>query len=206
MMPPSFLYFDLGKVLVDFDVEQMFRQMGEVAGIEASRVREVVLDGGLQSDYETGSITGPELYEAFCRHTGTRPDYDALRRAGSDIFRAKVSMLPVIGNLQQAGYRLGVLSNTCESHWEHCLSRYRILAECFVVHALSYRIGTAKPDAAIFRRAAELAGVPLQEIFYVDDCAGHVAGARQVGFDAVTYLSTPQLVTELRSRGIQFNY
>ncbi|MHC4179710.1 MAG: HAD family hydrolase [Planctomycetota bacterium] len=205
-MLPKFLYFDLGKVLVDFDVEQMFRQLGEVAGVDPARVEEVVFDAGLQQQYETGRISGSEFYEAFCRQTGTRPDYDALRRAGSEIFELKVSMLPVAAQLRQAGYRLGILSNTCESHWEFCTRRYRILSELFTVHALSYRIGVAKPEVAIFHAAAELAGVRPEEIFYVDDHAPHVAGARAAGFDAVQYTSTPQLAADLRSRGIQFNY
>ena len=205
-MPLKFLYFDLGKVLVDFSVEQMFRQLGEVAGVEPGRVEEVLFDGELQQQYETGQISGPEFYEAFCRQTGTRPDYDALRWAGSAIFELRVTMVPVVAQLYRAGHRLGILSNTCESHWEYCTRRYQILDELFTVHALSFRIGVAKPAATIFHAAAELAGVQPQEIFYVDDHAPHVAGARAVGFDAVQYTSTPQLVADLRDREVRFNY
>jgi len=205
-MPPKFLYFDLGKVLVDFDVGQMFRQMGEVAGLDPARVKEVVIDGGLQQQYETGQVSAGEFYDGFCRQTGTTPDYDALRRAGAEIFALNLSILPVVTQLYHARHRLGILSNTCESHWEYCTRRYRILNGLFRVHALSYQIGTVKPHAAVFRKAAELAGVAPQEIFYVDDYAEHIAGARAVGFDAVQYTSTPQLVADLRSRGIRFNY
>ncbi len=205
-MQPKFLYFDLGKVLVDFDVDQMFRQIGQVAGVDPARVEEVVFEDGLQGQYETGKISGPEFYEAFCQRTGTRPDYDALRRAGSEIFELNLSILPVLTQLYHARYRLGILSNTCESHWEHCARRYRILSGLFTVRALSYQIGAAKPDAAIFHRAAQLAGTAPKEIFYVDDYADHVAGAREVGFDAVQYTSTPELVVHLRGRGIRFNY
>ena len=64
----------------------------------------------------------------------------------------------------------------------------------------------AKPSAEIFRAAVELAGVRPEAIFYTDDYAEHIAGARAVGFDAVQYTSTPQLVADLRSRAVQFNY
>ena len=37
-----FLYFDLGKVLLDFSVERMCQQIGDVAGVAAARVKEVV--------------------------------------------------------------------------------------------------------------------------------------------------------------------
>lgn len=206
MTPPKFLYFDLGKVLLDFDVGQMCRQMGEVAGIDPSRVKEVLFNGQLQRQYELGQISSWGFYEAFCTSSGTRPDYDALRRAGSDIFELNVRTLPIVAQLGAAGHRLGVLSNTCESHWEHCTRRYRIIAEAFEVHALSYRIGATKPEARIYRAAAELAGVQPEEIFFVDDNPDNVAGALAVGFDAVQYASGSHLAAELRGRGIRFNY
>ncbi len=206
MREPKFLYFDLGKVLVDFTVERMFRQMAEVAGIDAAAVERAVFDGGLQQQYEIGQISGEEFYDGFCRLTGTRADPQALETAGSDIFVLNVRMLPVVAQLRQAGYPMGILSNTCESHWEHCRRRFRILEACFSRHALSYRIKAVKPDAAIFHAAAELAGVAPEEIFFTDDTPGHVDGAKAAGFDAVTYTSTHQCVAELRARGVELNH
>lgn len=205
-MKPEFFYFDLGKVLIDFSVERMCRQMGDAAGIDPARVMEIVFAGGLEADYEAGKISSREFYERFCRQTGTSPDYDTLARAGSDIFTPNAGIMPLIAELSQSGYRLGILSNTCEGHWEYCMERYSILRECFAVYALSYRIGACKPDAAIFAKAAELAGCRPERIFYTDDLAGHVAGARAAGFDAVQYTSTPELAAELRKRGVDVGF
>ena len=204
-MTPKFIYFDLGKVLVDFSFERMYRQMGEAAGIDPGQVQ-AVLAAGLQADYETGKLDSRAAHEVFCRQTGTRPDYEAFSLACNDIFTPIDSMLPVVAQLYHAGHRLGILSNTCEGHWNHCLGRYAMLRELFSVYALSFEIGVLKPDAAIFRKAAELAGCRPAEIFYADDISGHVAGARSVGLDAVAYTSTAELVKELRKRGVEFNY
>ena len=202
---PKFIYFDLGKVLVDYSFERMFRQMGGTAGIEPQQVQSV-LAAGLQLDYETGRLNSREAHEVFCRQTGTRPDYEAFSLACNDIFTPIESMLPVVAQLYQAGYRLGILSNTCEGHWNHCLRRYTMLSEFFSIHALSFEIGALKPETAIFRKAAELAGCQPEEIFYIDDLPGHVAGARGVGFDALVYTSTAELVKELGKRGVEINY
>ncbi len=106
-----------------------------------------------------------------------------------------------------AGYRLGILSNTCPGHWSYCYGgRYSLLNKGFEVYALSYELGACKPSPKIFRAAAELAGLPPGEIFFVDDIPGHVAGAREAGLDAVQYTTTPRLVADLRARGIEFNY
>jgi FMN phosphatase YigB (HAD superfamily) len=206
LTPPKFLYFDLGNVLLRFDVGVMCQQMAAVAGIGPSDVFQALFTTPLDHDYGLGWISTREFYERFCRQTGTRPDFHALLGAGSDIFHLNASMIPVVAQLRHAGYRLGILSNTCENHWEHCLRRYAILRELFDVHALSYRIGAAKPDARIFQAAARLARTEPREIFFTDDIPGNVEGARAAGFDAVQFTSAAELVRELRERAIAFNY
>ena len=205
-MQPKFLFFDLGRVLVNFDVDQMLRQVGAVAGVSPEDVRAAIFDGGLLRQYETGRLTSRDFYEAFCAAVGSRPDYEAMAEATADIFELNLPVLPLVAQLRQTGYPMGILSNTCEIHWEHCLNRYRIVADAFAVHALSYRLGAMKPDAAIFHAAAKLAGCRAEEIFFVDDLAEHVAGARAVGFDAVQFTSAEALAADLRQRGIRFNY
>ena len=205
-MRPKFIYFDLGKVLADFSVAQMCRQMGAVAGIDADRVHEILYGGGLQLDYETGKLSSREFYEAFCQAAQRRPDYQALHQALGDIFSISAAMLPIVAQLSESGWRLGILSNTCETHWKHCLRQYAILRECFSVYALSYEIGALKPSAVIYRRAAELAGCRPEEIFFTDDVAGHVAGARAAGLDAVLFTSPAQVAADLRVRDVWLNY
>ncbi len=201
-MPLRFLYFDLGKVLLDFDVAVMCRQMADVAGVTPECVRQVVFDVPLQRRYEMGQITSRQFHETFCRQTGSCPAYESLALAASDIFQLKTDVVPVVAQLRAAGHRLGILSNTCENHWEHCRRRFPILNQAFDVFALSYQVGSMKPDSAIFLAAAERAGVAPQEIFFTDDIEGHVAGARAVGFDAVQFVSVAQLATDLHARGL----
>jgi glucose-1-phosphatase len=204
-MPPRFIYFDLGKVLLDFSLEQLCRQMGEACGLDAGRVKEIVFAGGLQSQYEIGQLSSRQFYDAFCRDSRTSPAYEALSRAGNEIFTLNYPMLPLVAHLNAAGYRLGILSNTCEGHWEYCLRRFSILRESFTVYALSYQLGVCKPAVEIFQRAAALAGIRPEEIFYIDDIAGHVEGARAAGFGAVLYTSAAQAAKDLRHRGVRMN-
>jgi len=207
MQQPRFLYFDLGNVLLYFDHRLACRQMGEVAGVPAETVWDVVFAGDVELRYETGEIGDREFYEIFCSRTETRPDFDALLLAASRIFWPNVSIFPVVAGLAAAGCRLGILSNTCPGHWSYCAGgQFALLERGFEAHALSYELGACKPSPEIYRAAAELAGVAPGEIFFVDDVAGHVAGARQAGFDAAQYTTTPKLVDDLRRRGVRFNY
>lgn len=203
---PRFLYFDLGMVMVTFSLERMCRQMAAAAGVSPQAVRHVLLETPLQTAYETGRLSTREYYEEFCRLTHSQPDCDALVWAATDIFELNYPIVALASQLRQAGYRLGVLSNTCVSHWEHCYGRFRFLRDCFSVHALSFELHVMKPDAEIFLAAAKLAGVAPAEMFFVDDLAGHVVGARAVGVDAVQYTTVAELAAALRTRGLRFNY
>jgi putative hydrolase of the HAD superfamily len=207
MQPPEFLYFDLGNVLLKFDHHLACRQMGETAGVPAEKIWQVVFETDLELRYEAGEISDREFFDIFCRQTDSRPDYDKLLLAGSTIFTPNTSIYPVAAALGAAGYRLGILSNTNPAHWAYCRAgRYALIDKGFEVYALSYELGACKPSPKIFEGAARLAGVPPRKIFFVDDVAGHVAGARAAGFDAVQYTTTPALVADLRARGLEFNY
>lgn len=206
MRTPKFIFFDLGKVLLNFDVERMCRQIGQVAGLDARQVREAIYGNGLQQQFERGLVSDEEFYEQFCQHTKTRPDRKQLWRAANDIFELNLPVIPIVTHLAHTRRRLGVLSNTCKQHWEFVAGRFRVLFELLPVHTLSFEVHSAKPEPEIFQAAAEAAGCPPAEIFFVDDIADNVQGACQAGLDAVQYTSAADLAAALRSRGVRFNY
>jgi glucose-1-phosphatase len=202
-----FLYFDLGNVIVRFDHLKGCRQMAALTGLSADQVFTVVFDSGLNRRCELGEVSDRAFYEEFCRATGAKPELNAFLHAVGDIFTLNDSLIPVLGALEVAGNRMGILSNTCDFQWQRLMaSDYGILPTPFSVFALSFEIGAMKPDPKIYKAAAELAGVRPQEVFFCDDVLGHVTAARDAGFDAVQYTTTPALVADLRRRGVRFNY
>ncbi len=206
LMKPTFIYFDLGRVLLNFSVPQMLEQVAAVAGITAEQARAACFGRELVRQHEAGQLSCDQFVESLCEASGKRPDRDNLAMAFCDIFEVNLPVLPLVAQLHQAGYAMGILSNTSATHWEYCLRRYCVLSEAFAVHALSFRIRAMKPEAAIFQAAANLAGVRPEEIFFVDDLAEHVAGAKRVGFDAVQFTTAAALAAALRERGVRFNY
>ena len=202
-----FIYFDLGNVILHFDFRDAYRQMAQVSGVSAGRVCDILKDGRLQVKYENGELSSAEFHEWFCEAAGRRSDRGELLAAFSDMFRANVPLIPVITQLAAANHRLGILSNTCEAHWEHCYDgRFGILRNAFDVHVLSYHVRATKPDAKIYEAAVTQAGVPPQEVFFVDDLPDNVQAAQQYGMDAVRYTTVNQLASDLRKRDVQFNY
>lgn len=203
---PAFVYFDLGKVLLEFSHEVMCQQMAEVAGIDHVRVREIVFDSGLSDQYECGQIDSDEFCQRFQKQAGSDCDPTMLLRAGSDIFQLKSEMLPLVGNLAVSGIPIGILSNTCAAHWEWVFDRYFFLEQFFQTIVLSYEVGAMKPDRKIYEAAIDQAAVEPGRIFFVDDRAENVQGAIDAGIDAHLFESVSQVQKLLLSRGVSFNY
>ncbi len=213
MNTPRFFYFDLGNVLVNFDRNNAFDQLSAVAGITPEQVGNILGEDNLQLRYERGELATDEVYKTFCekvtplQSNGTAlPDMKTLTHAGSAFFELNYTVQPIIVQMRAVGQRLGILSNTCESHWEYVAKKFRILVDDFSVHTLSYQVGALKPEPAIFEKAAEKAGFAPEEIFYVDDVPELVEGAREFGFDAVLFTSADALAQELRKRNVGMNY
>jgi putative hydrolase of the HAD superfamily len=203
-MPPKFIYFDLGNVLLNFSHPRMCRQMAEVAGLSEEAVFQALFGSDLELDYERGRVTTPEFYEQFCTATGTRPDFDRLTHAACDIFTAHVGTKRVLSQLLAAGYRLGLLSNTNEMHYNYfARGRFALIPTAFEQLVLSFEVGAIKPEPQIFQAAIEKAGVLPEEIFFTDDIAGHVEGARAAGIDAVQFTTPAALLDALLERGVR---
>ncbi len=201
----EFFYFDLGKVLLDFDHEIACRQMAEVLGTTADVIRTDVFHSGQQWKYERGEITTLDLHRWLCDRYDVEAQLEDVCHAASHIFHPIPGTIDIATRLHAAGKRLGILSNTCDAHWEYCLGRpFPFLDELFPVHALSFRLGTMKPDAAIYGKAADLCGVAPEKIFFVDDREENVAGAAGAGYDAVLFTDPDGLREALHKRGVQF--
>jgi FMN phosphatase YigB (HAD superfamily) len=206
-MAIRFVYFDLGNVLLHFSHRRACEQMGALSGHSADQIWEIVFKSDMQKQYEAGQITGEQFYETYCAAIGSRPDYRRLLAAASDIFTVNPAILPLLAQLKAGGHRLGILSNTCLAHWEHCVERrYNVISQIFDVYALSFQLQTSKPDTQIYLAAAELAGVMPQDVFFTDDLPENIEGAKKAGFDAVLFSTVPKLAAELSERGICCNY
>lgn len=204
---PAFLYFDLGNVLLTFDHRIACEQVAELTGLSPDRVWDLIFTSQLQARYEQGEVSSREFYDEFCAAAQVQPDYDALHRANAAIFQLNLPIVSLVSHLHSAGYRLGILSNTCESHWGYVSDgRFKIIRELFPVQVLSHLERCSKPGAGIYERAEEQAGAAPDRIFFVDDRQENVDGALRAGWDAVLFEGPVSLGETLRQRGLTFNY
>lgn len=200
---PRFFYFDLGNVLLGFSHERMIAQMATVLAAPPEAVHEAMFGAdGWERAFELGEISGAELAERLRKRFRSDAADDAIAHAAADIFTFRPDVWGILTNLLRQGWPLGILSNTNEWHWQHLEQKGYLLARGLVpVLALSHRLHAMKPDPEIYAKAADLAQVDPQDVFFVDDVPGHVAGAVAAGYDAVLFTTVQQLAADLAVRG-----
>lgn len=119
----------------------------------------------------------PNLPESFFR------DVDQAFRQRSAFF-VFPDVIPALDVMQEAGLRLGVVSNW--GWYAPELLQTLELARHFEIMSISARVGYQKPHAAIFEHALDLLEVPAGDAIHVgDDPEADVVGARRVGIEPV---------------------
>jgi len=202
---PAFLFFDLGKVLINFDHDLVVQQLADLTDRSAEQVRNLVFCTDLQAAYERGSISTAQFCERIRNELEVSVSDAEICDAASRIFWVNASIVPLISSLCSAGYPMGILSNTCDAHWSFIRRQGYQLIELFQPWVLSFEVGASKPDGAIFEHAAQQVGLTPNQLFFVDDLPMNVQGAIDAGVDAVLFTSVGQLAKDLRDRGLRFN-
>jgi glucose-1-phosphatase len=203
---PAFVYFDLGNVILHFSHARMCQQVAELLGASADATREFLFSPEIALPYERGRLSTDDLIAKLNDRFQGQLSVSQARQALGDIFWLNTSIIPLIVGLKSAGYGIGILSNTCDAHWEAAREKFSILDLLFDIQVLSFRVDATKPDPEIYDKAAEIAGCSPRELFFADDLLENVEGARQAGVDAVLYTNTVSLADDLRRRNLVFRY
>jgi glucose-1-phosphatase len=194
--------FDMGNVLAFFSHDKMCEQMGLLCGQTQTEIRSLLIDSGMQWEYERGKLTPAEFHQRFEQAVGQSVDFEALLVAGSDIFELNTSILPVLDSLKAGGYRLVLLSNTCISHFEFVWNQYDVLQR-FDDYVTSYAAGAIKPEPGIFECALKKIQCAPEEAFYTDDIPDYIREAKKLGIQGEVFTDTETLMGQLARRGIQ---
>lgn len=192
---PEFFFFDLGNVLLFFDHERAVENLARLTGCPPYSLREAIFQSGLEDQYERGELSSQEFLRAIEQALGIAIPFQPALDAASDIFTENRAMLGPLRRAKALGIRLGILSNTCDAHWNWILrQRYEVLEGWFEFAVLSFEEHSMKPDRTIYEAAATRANLASSEkILFIDDRPDNVEGARRVGWHAEVFADVKQL-------------
>ena len=181
------IIFDLGNVLVKLNPEGCigaFKAIGMGELVDSNPQSEGMK---LMSKLGVGMITTEEFCEAARKLTGTDVTNEEIINAANKMLveipdEKKERLL----QLKKAGYRLFLLSNTIDIHWDYCVEHlfpYKnhgvedYFEQCF----LSQRMHLAKPNARIYEEVIRQANIHPDETLFIDDLKENCEAAEKLG-------------------------
>jgi putative hydrolase of the HAD superfamily len=93
-----------------------------------------------------------------------------------------------------------ILSNMALDTWELLGPQFDGVTSL----TLSFEVGAAKPEPAIYLGCLESLGVEPGEAFFVDDRRENVEAALALGIEAVLFQGEDRLAAELERRGVDW--
>jgi putative hydrolase of the HAD superfamily len=194
----SDIVFDIGRVLVDFSFDE-FRAFLTQQGARVRDTAEFIEKSALNS-YETGAISSAEFLNGvngLLRHPVAISDLGA---RWQNIFTPVDQMLALAGELRQR-YRVFLLSNTSELHWNYLRDTLK-LKDCCDGALTSFGARAMKPDPQIFMRAETEFGLSPATTVFVDDLVDNIQAARNRGWHGIHHRGYESTVSALETLGI----
>lgn len=195
------IYFDLGKVIVDFDHSRAAQELSKVTPLSLEDAMAVLSDGELVTEYETGRLSSQEHYRKVCGRLQMEVSMERFRELWGSMFLPEPLLSESFLQALKVHYRLILLSNTNELHFDFVTQHYPIL-KVIEERLLSYQAGCVKPEARIFELAIEKAGVAPESILFTDDRRENIEAARRAGIQVLQFQSESQLKRDMLRLGM----
>jgi epoxide hydrolase-like predicted phosphatase len=192
--------FDFGGVIHSFNFGLFFRRIGGRTERTFEEMASLVAGSDLPRRYELGEISSGEFYRGMADLCGLRASEEEFVSAFVGIFDPIASTVSLIRALSRS-YRLGLLSNTNEWHFERHIRAVEIFP-LFDAVTLSYQVKAMKPSERIYKDLLRKIDLPPEECVFVDDLEENVAGARRVKIHAIRYRGHEDLVSSLAALGV----
>jgi HAD superfamily hydrolase (TIGR01509 family) len=180
----STVLFDLGKVLVEFDPDDIVRNFSRVVGMEPEEIHDIAL-AHLRAEFELGLIGPSKFRDSISMALNCEFSEEEFASLWSDIFTANEPMMAFFHQVRRT-HRTYILSNTNAYHMDWILAKWPELAESDGM-ALSYELHVAKPDPAFYEAVIDMFELTPSHCLYIDDALENSKAGHAAGFHTVLY-------------------
>ncbi len=193
--------FDLGKVIVNYDHSRITQRIEQFCDYKSEEIHKKIFASTVIHDYDLGKISSLQFFESVKDSLNLRMNFAEFAAVWNSTFDLEPIISEELIEKLAAKYRLIVLSDTNELHFEFIKQNFPIL-QYFDDFVLSYQVGAVKPAAEIFQIAIEKSDCLPEECFFTDDREGNVQGAKSFGINVVQFISSAQFEDFLQKQGL----
>ncbi len=196
------IILDVGKVLVEWDTEYAFREMG-LDGEVGRTVAAATVASPDWNELDRSLLTDEEILAKFIARA---PEYEKEIRMVWDNIALPIWQYdyarPWIRAMKRNGYRVYILSNYSRYTYEHTREALSFLED--VDGALfSFQVKQIKPEPEIYRLLLAKYSLNPQECIFLDDRRENVEAAEAQGIAGIQFTGYEEALLELKRRGVK---
>ncbi len=200
-MPIKAFVFDCGGVLFRDGDLTPYDVWAERAGITPEALRQLLWASDFWRQAECGQITDARYWELILQELGLDDETSPqdLKQDLWTTWELDSALIETIDELRKH-YSVSMLSNATDDL--ECILDTFGVSDRFEHIINSARVGTAKPDKAIFAHTLERIGFEPDQVVFIDDRAENITAASGVGMHVIWYVG----LNELRRRLSLFDH
>jgi 2-haloacid dehalogenase len=201
MPHPTRVVFDIGNVLLHWDVRLLYRTI-----FPDPAVMEDFLTRVLPPEWNLEQDRGRSWADAEAERIALFPEHaDAIRafraRWHETVPHAIEGTVAILAALRRAGVSLYAITNFAPDTFREAQARYPFLAESFIDIVISGDERLIKPDPAIYKVLLDRQALDAADCVFIDDSRKNVDAAAKLGFHALLFTTPEQFAADLRGLG-----
>lgn len=198
---PSIVVFDIGNVLLRWDMRFLFEKLIADKG-ELDRFLGEVCTLAWHGALDAGATYAELIADLTARY----PDYADIITLYDPRWQETISgpisgSVAILEQVRAAGVRTFAITNFPAEKFDETCALYPFLLG-FEGVIVSGRERIVKPAPSIFRLFLERFGLAASDCVFIDDNVANVAAARDVGMTALWFETPEKLAADLRALGL----
>jgi len=196
MAAAEIVLFDLGGVLLPFDLERRVRAMVQALGITAEAAR-AFMASDIHARLDVGQASEAEVAAALSEVAGRPLTTDETRVLILSVFEPpNMALWDLVATLREEIPVGGFSDNPA------------FVLELFPPGAVlnpmfwSSELGLSKAGPEAFAAVTRRLGIDPDAILFIDDSAGNMDRAQAAGWDAIRFVSNDELIAALTERNL----
>jgi HAD superfamily hydrolase (TIGR01509 family) len=175
--------FDVGNVLVEIDIVYAIARLGFYVDDRLAQKIQALGQWKIYDAFERGHLREAQFLHELSAHLALDLRHTELVAWWNSSLRKLVDGVErVVGEI--IGHvPVYALTNTNPLHFDYFM-RHMPLLQRFDHVIASFHVGHRKPEAQLFKAAAQLIGQSPEAILFIDDLMANVEGAKAIGYQA----------------------
>ncbi|MBN1153463.1 HAD family phosphatase [candidate division KSB1 bacterium] len=191
----STIFFDLGGVLVNIDIQSFLIKLSNYYEIGIEHLKNHQSKKS-HEDYMKGLITSEQYYNDVKQNFEKQIPLRLFKEFWNSILIDQRNDTSIIVDKLKNKYRLALMSNVDPWHFSFCYDKFPVI-RAFKNRFLSYEMHLIKPEREFYLHAIRSLKSMPQDCVFIDDLLENIDAAKALGFNTVHFQNGSQLEHEL---------